>query len=151
MPILLLRVAATAGALYFGGLFIYAGFAKIWDQGPLQFTDDIRSFHLLEDPWVAIVALFLPWVEILCGGAVVLGPLRKGGLAILTASLVVFLIGIAIAWHRGIDLNCGCFGKTESHSTNAELFWRDIGLLALGSVLLLLPRRVSPYGIGGRT
>jgi len=143
----LLRFLATLGALAFGGVFVYAGVTKVWALGPLHFADDIRSFHLLEDPWVAVLAMTLPWVEIISGSAVILGFLRQGGLLILNGSLLVFLAAISSAWHRGIDINCGCFGKTDSHATHAELIWRDIALLVLGVVLMLLPRRAAPYGM----
>ena len=142
-----LRFLATLGAISFGGIFVYAGFTKVWALGPLQFADDIRSFHLLEDPWVAVLAMSLPWVEIICGAAVILGFLRQGGLLILNGSLLVFLVAISISWHRGIDISCGCFGKTDSHATHAELIWRDIALLLLGIVLMLLPRRAAPFGM----
>ena len=63
----------------FGGLFVYAGFLKLWGLGPMSFANDIRSFHILADPWVAWLAMSLPWLEIFCGLAVICGPLRRGG------------------------------------------------------------------------
>ena len=117
--------------LVFGGVFIYAGAVKAWS--PMVFLDDIRSFEMLPDPYAALVAMFLPWLEIFAGLAVVSGWLRRGGVLVLNVSLVVFLVAILTAWARGIDIRCGCFGGGSDATSNyIELIVRDVVLLALG-------------------
>ena len=103
------RVAQVCTWL-FGGVFIFAAVMKLRD--PNLFLMDIRSFDLLPDPYAAWLALFLPWLELFCGLAVLVGPLRQGGLLLLNLSLLVFLAAIGIAWARGIDIKCGCFGAS---------------------------------------
>eukprot|EP01031_Cornospumella_fuschlensis_P018193 gene18193-22269_t len=93
--------------IVFGGVFIYAGILKAWR--PLTFLDDVRSFAILPDPYAALLAIFLPWLEIFSGIAVITGLLRRGGLLLLNASLIVFLAAIIVAWFRGTDIRCGCF------------------------------------------
>jgi putative oxidoreductase len=119
--------------LLFGGVFMYAGALKAVDPG--IFVMDVRSFDLLPDPYAAWVAMFLPWLEMICGQAVITGLLRKGGLLVLNASLVAFLIAIAIAWLRGIDVQCGCFGSSDASTSHLDLIVRDVLLLALGVYL----------------
>ena len=117
--------------LLFGGVFIYAGAMKAWS--PMVFLDDVRSFALLPDPYAGMLAMFLPWLEIFGGLAVITGCLRKGGLLVLNGSLIAFLIAISIAWFRGTDIRCGCFGDSGAATSNyAELITRDLALLALG-------------------
>ncbi len=117
--------------LVFGGVFVYAGAVKAWQ--PMVFLDDIRSFEMLPDPFAALVAMFLPWLEIFAGLAVITGCLRRGGVLVLNVSLVVFLAAIGISWLRGIDIRCGCFGGGSDATSNyIELLVRDIALLALG-------------------
>ena len=117
--------------LVFGGVFLYAGAVKAWQ--PMGFLDDIRSFEMLPDPFAALVAMFLPWLEIFAGLAVITGCLRRGGVLVLNVSLVVFLAAIGISWLRGIDIRCGCFGGGSDATSNyIELLVRDIALLALG-------------------
>jgi putative oxidoreductase len=125
--------------LFFGGLFLYAGAMKALE--PMVFLDDVRSFALLPDPYAAIVAMFLPWLEILAGLAIITSLGRRGGLLILNASLLVFLVAIAIAWFQGTDIRCGCFGGgTEASASNyLELIIRDITLLACGLWIFLQP------------
>ena len=130
--------------LIFGGVFVYTGYVKAWS--PLKFLDDVRSFALLPDPYAAMLAVFLPWLEILAGLAVVTGYLRKGGLLLLNASLLVFLAAIGIAWIRGTDIRCGCFGGASEASSNyLELVIRDLALIVLGSWLIYSQRRIHPY------
>ena len=131
---LLLRLA-------FGGLFVYAGGVKLLDPlGLVSFTDDIRAFHILPDPWVGWLAMTLPWFEIFCGIAVIVGPLRQGGLVLLNLCLLVFLGALISAWVRGLDVSCGCFGHADAHASLLEMILRDLGLLVVGFWLLACSR-----------
>jgi len=135
-----MKLLRTLLALAFGGLFIYAGLMKAWR--PMIFLDDVRSFAILPDPYAALVALFLPWLEILAGLAVVTDVLRRGGLLLLNASLGVFLAAILLAWARGTDIRCGCFGDSGGATSNyVELVVRDVVLLVVGLFLAWACRR----------
>ena len=70
-----------------GGIFIYAGIVKAMD--PLQFAIDIDNYKIL--PWgIGMrLAFYLPWLEILCGLALIVRRLYAGALSIL-AALIVF-------------------------------------------------------------
>jgi uncharacterized membrane protein YphA (DoxX/SURF4 family) len=117
--------------LLFGGVFVYAGIMKAWN--PMVFLDDVRSFALLPDPYAAMLSMFLPWLEIFAGLAVIVGVLRKAGLVVLNLSLLMFLGAIVIAWMRGTDIRCGCFGgSSDAASSYIELIIRDLVLLNLG-------------------
>lgn len=121
--------------LLLGGVFVWAGVAKALDPG--LFLIDVRSFALLPDPYAAWLAMFLPWLEIFAGLAVITGVLRKGGLLMLNGSLIVFLGALGIAWSRHTDIRCGCFGGGGDASANYVFYvTRDLALLALGLFLL---------------
>ncbi|MEC8692096.1 MAG: MauE/DoxX family redox-associated membrane protein, partial [Verrucomicrobiota bacterium] len=51
--------------LIIGGIFIYAGILKVIDISTFELS--IRNYKILNDPWVAIVALTLPPLEIITG------------------------------------------------------------------------------------
>ena len=124
----------------FGTVFVYAGVLKALD--PALFLMDVRSFDLLPDPFAAWLALFLPWLEIFAGLAVILGKGRPGGLLVLEGLLVVFLAVILLSWARGLDISCGCFGGKAEASNYVELVVRDVVLLLLGILCwITLPRR----------
>src|SRR5213594_4057828 len=63
-----------------GGIFIYAGVIKALD--PVQFANDIDNYKTL--PWFVSVrlAVYLPWLEIFCGLALIFRFLYRGGLLI---------------------------------------------------------------------
>ncbi len=96
-----------------GGLFVYAGIIKAMD--PLKFADDITNYHIV--PWsvAARTAFYLPWLEILCGLAVIFRKLYTGALAMLIGMMLVFVAATISAKVRGIDITCGCFGKASSN------------------------------------
>ena len=125
-------------SLVFGGVFVFAAALKLRDPG--RFLIDIRSFDMLPDPFAAWLALGLPWVEILCGLAVITGVLRKGGFLVLNLALLAFFVAISVAKYRGLNIQCGCFGESDSISNYTELFVRDGLLLGAGLVLMWLNR-----------
>jgi putative oxidoreductase len=116
-------------ALIVGGIFIYAGVIKGMD--PVGFANDIDNYKILPWPLTVRLAFYLPWLEILCGLAVILGLLYRGGLLVLTVLISIFIIASVIAKARGLDITCGCFG-------HASKYLSFFGHLALDFVLLAL-------------
>ena len=123
------------------GAFLVAGLLKARD--PIQFLFDIRSFHLLPDPYAGLLALGLPWLEILGALGVLTKRLYAGSLAVLCGSLVVFMVAIAWSWHRGLDISCGCFGKSAAELSYTEHLGRNAALLGMGLWLLWREARRS--------
>lgn len=128
-------------ALVIGGVFVYAGVLKAWD--PVKFASDIANFHMLSWPFGIRFAFYLPWLEIVCGLAVITGWLRLGGVGILSTLTVIFIAATMLARMRGIDPDCGCFG---SATKNLPFVWHmviDFALLAGLLILWFLDRRRS--------
>jgi putative oxidoreductase len=120
--------------LIIGGVFIYAGVIKALD--PIGFANDIDNYKIL--PWAIGVrlAFYLPWLEILCGLALIARRLYLGGLSILTALISVFIVATVVAKVRGLDITCGCFGHaSKDWSFTGHL---AVDLLLLSAVLFLL-------------
>jgi putative oxidoreductase len=95
-----------------GGVFLVAGVLKVID--PAHFAADIDHYRLLSYFAVAPLALYLPWLEIICGLAVITGAARRSALVLLLAMTAVFIVAIASAWMRGLDIRCGCFGAAST-------------------------------------
>jgi len=126
-------------AIVIGGLFIYAGVVKIVD--PVEFARDIDNYKML--PWQPSVwlALYLPWLEIFCGLALITRILFRGGVFILTGLMSLFIIASIIAKARGLDVSCGCFGHASKY---LNFSWHlALDFVLLGG-LLLLWKRPSP-------
>jgi uncharacterized membrane protein YphA (DoxX/SURF4 family) len=106
------RAFAGAAGFAVGGIFVYAGILKALD--PAQFAADIANFRLLPWPECAALALYLPWLEIVCGAALIVRRLRVAAALVLSALCVVFLVALASAKARGLDIACGCFGSGDA-------------------------------------
>ena len=122
------RVLWRIVALIVGGIFIYAGVIKAVD--PLRFAIDIDNYKML--PWAIGVrlAFYLPWLEMLCGLALILRFFYRGGLFILSALTVIFIAASIIAKVRGLDITCGCFGHASKN-------WNFTTHLAFDFVILV--------------
>ncbi len=109
-----------------GGLFIWAGFLKIFD--PLDFAQNIANYRIFPQSVSLFLALIIPWIEVICGLLLVLGIFRETASFILSASLVVFLALIIVTLIRGLDIECGCFGSL-SRRVDYKLLLTDAVLL----------------------
>src|SRR6186997_2977924 len=89
-------IVALTLRMLLGALFIYSGWQKARD--PIFFLDSVRSFQILADPYSAWLAMGLPWLEILAGGALLTGVLADGGLTVIAGMLAVFIWAIVYAW-----------------------------------------------------
>jgi putative oxidoreductase len=119
--------------LLVGGVFLVAGGLKAAD--PAHFAADIDHFRLLPYFSVAPLALYLPWLEIICGLAVIAGAARRSALLLLLGLTVVFIVAIASAWMRGLDIRCGCFGAASTAPLSHDLAF---DLVLCGGLIWLL-------------
>src|SRR5690625_740637 len=114
--------------LILGGIFLYSGGTKLLDPGAFQ--NEIANFDLVSWKFAGIIALYLPWLEIVCGIAVITSKQLRGGLAILSILMIVFIVVVGSAWFRGLDVTCGCFGASENAISYPRLIARNLAILA---------------------
>jgi putative oxidoreductase len=100
-------------ALIIGGIFVYAGVIKA--MNPVAFANDIDNYKILPWPLAIRLAFYLPWLEMLCGLALILRFFYCGGLFILIGLTFVFIAASVIAKVRGLDITCGCFGHASKN------------------------------------
>ncbi|MGH7176305.1 MAG: MauE/DoxX family redox-associated membrane protein [Tepidisphaeraceae bacterium] len=127
------RAALTALRLALGALLVYGGGTKILSS--YQFLDAVYSYELTGIRTGAIIAAWLPWLELLTGALLLVGPLRAG--AALGAVLLggVFVGAQSTALYRGIATPCGCFGSHEV--VDAGTLLRAVAVLIVATVLLI--------------
>ncbi len=124
-----------------GAVFIWSGIIKIID--PLLFAQDVANYRTFPQSLSFLVALILPWIEVLCGLLLVLGIWSRAAALMISGLLVAFLILIATTIIRGIDVTCGCFGAL-SHTVDYRLILLDSVLLFLSlNILFYRPRTAS--------
>ena len=117
----------------FGGLFIYAGVAKV--LAPLDFAQNIRNYQLVGQSLSFIAALVLPWLEILAGAFLLVGIWKSGAALVLSSLLVFFIVLTVVTMARGLDIDCGCFGAVD-RKAGWSVILEDLGMLYLGICLL---------------
>jgi putative oxidoreductase len=122
--------------LLIGAVFIFAGLTKIVDLqpfrilDPMDFARGIDNYKLL--PWLmsVLLALYLPWLEIICGLALIGRRFYSGALALLLALLLVFIGASFAAKARGLDITCGCFGHVSDQLSFTWHMVLDLAILA---------------------
>jgi len=128
----------VAFRLVLGGLFIYAGVVKVLD--PLDFAQNIRNYRLVGQSLSFVVAVILPWLEILAGVALAAGIWKRASALIISGLLVFFILLTLITIARGLDIECGCFGALSRRSGFGVIL-EDLGMLFMGLWLLFAPGR----------
>lgn len=105
----LVATLAWIARLGFAALLLVAAVPKILD--PAAFAVAVGHYRLLPAPGPALVAHTLPWLELVTALALLVGRRWLAAAWLLALALAsVFLLAIASAWWRGLDIACGCFG-----------------------------------------
>ena len=144
-----------------GGAFIYFGCLKLAD--PLEFLKQLHFYDIMPEHWPILlnsVALVMPWLEVACGVALILGFWLRGSALMLGGMLLTFMIAlyfraIGIAETDAIpfcavkfDCGCGTGVRIICHK-----LLENAGLLLLCVMILFSRRRLfclSSMLTGGR-
>ena len=148
IPLLVARAAI-------GVLFIYMGLQKIFQ--PFDFLRLMRQYQALPGGyWMNSVAVILPWIEMVCGAALLLGVAVRGAGLISAGMLAAFT---PLIYARGLELyhaaegtltfcqvnfDCGCgAGEVFLCGKLAE----NVGLFVLA--LIAVVSRSRRFCLGG--
>ncbi len=136
-----LKTADVLLRLILGGIFIVASADKIIH--PAEFAAIVRDYRVLPPALTNLVALGLPWLELVLGALLLSGRWREGTLLLVNLLLVTFWTTLVVNYFRGIDVGCGCF--STSPSQDADMAWyvlRDGFFVLLGLTTALVSWRV---------
>ena len=81
--------------LILGGVFIYASLDKI--ANPAEFAKAVGNYHVLPFGMENLVALILPWVELIVGICIIAGILVDGSSILIIIMNVIFIFAISQA------------------------------------------------------
>lgn len=139
------RWLALAARLYLGFVFLWACWHKVLH--PDAFAVDVATYQILPLSLVNLMAVGLPWVEAGAGLMLVLGLRARAGALLVSGMMVMFIVALAVALHRGLDMSCGCFASqgAEEDPISYRTVLRDLGWLALGLYVLFFDR--NPVGL----
>jgi uncharacterized membrane protein YphA (DoxX/SURF4 family) len=142
-PFNIRRAVILIGRLVLGGIFLYAGYAKILlpnmnPHPPIKialslFAMQVDSYQMLPPRAVNFVAHTLPFAEIALGLLLLVGwQLRIWGT--LTSLIILgFFAAVVRSFALGLQINCGCFANPEPLTKMTVV--RD-GLLAALALLM---------------
>jgi uncharacterized membrane protein YphA (DoxX/SURF4 family) len=111
-----------------GVVFIAASLDKI--ENPQSFADNIANYRVLPYKLINLVALTMPWLEIVTGFFLVLGIWVRANAILVSGMLVVFSLAIIQALLRNLDISCGCFSTDPgAHKmTRWTFYWNLLWL-----------------------
>ena len=135
------RLALLCRALL-GGVFLWAGVTKALD--PAAFGLEIARYRILPHEAINVVALTLPWLELVAAVALLLGLYARAAALLCGAMMVVFIAALGSALSRGLDISCGCFGAQPGAARISGLtLARDLLWLAWAAQVALFDRGVA--------
>ena len=121
----------TAARILLALFFMAAALPKI--KAPPEFALAVFRYQILPYGLVNVAAIFLPWIELVSGLALLTLPkVRRSALLIILGLLILFTLAKGMALARGLNISCGCF--TVSTET-APIAYQDMAL-NLGLILL---------------
>ena len=101
-----------------GLFFVAAALPKLVD--PPSFAHMIYNYRLVPGAFVNLMALVMPWLELLAGLALILGIWTRTSAALVGALLLVFVAAISLNLARGNAIDCGCFDVPAAGKSVAE-------------------------------
>ena len=121
--------------LVLGGVFIYASLDKI--ANPAEFAKAIGNYHVLPFGLENLLALFLPWLELLTGILLIAGIMVDGATILIISMNIVFIFAISQALARGISIECGCFSVSTEGGNNIgfQTILRDFVYLIMAFII----------------
>ena len=135
--------------LVLGAVFIYASWDKILN--PADFALAVANYQILPKALVNMVALTLPWLEMVCGVSLIIGWISRGSALILAVLLGLFIAALAYSLIRGLDIQCGCFSLTSESAAPLYVdILRDALLLIMALATLVRPRRPAVIAMKGQ-
>ena len=121
-----------------GLLFLYAALGKLVDVAAL--ATEVHNFRLVPLWSEHLVAMTLPWIELLAGLALVLGVSPRAGAWVAGALLAVFTAGGGRGDGRGLDFECGCFGLGHATRVGWAKLAENVGMIVLAALGSKRPR-----------
>ena len=129
------RTLILGARIVVGSIFLFSSIAKADD--PLAFASLIDNYKIVPFTFSLVVATFLPWIELVCGLAIIFGTSFRGASLIVGSLTVVFTLAVISGIARDLDISCGCFTLDPEAS---KIGWQKVaentGIILLSTFLL---------------
>ena len=119
-----------------GAILVAACLDKI--AHPAGFARVIANYQILPDGLVKVVAVILPWLELVLGALLIVGLWLPGAVALTNILLLTFFASLVFNVIRGLDVHCGCFStNVQGKPDTVWYLLRDAAFLAMGAYLFI--------------
>lgn len=132
-PILLLIFRLVVGFI-----FLSFGASKIGIAD--QFAADIAKYAIMPEFSLNLVAIIVPWLEIVVGILLILGIRLKASAIFSIVLLLTFIAFVGFAMMMGFDINCGC-SSTNPQKVGIPKLLENSGLLILSAIIFFFPNQ----------
>jgi uncharacterized membrane protein YphA (DoxX/SURF4 family) len=126
-----------------GLVFIVFSWGKL--QYPRIFAESLLAYQVLPQSLITVVALILPWLELLAGLSMLAGYRYRGSAVALGGLSLLFMVVLSSVVWKGLDISCGCFVGVDWMTVNWMhivlnavlgtlawlVFWKGPGVLAV--------------------
>ncbi|MCS5626979.1 MAG: DoxX family membrane protein [Planctomycetes bacterium] len=99
-----------------GGILVYASWHKIAD--PPDFAKIIYNYRLFPPASIHMLAVFVPWIELVAGLALISGIGLRGGALMAALFFSFFILALSYNLARECPTICGCF---DTHASGRDL------------------------------
>jgi len=131
------RRTVRAAQVVIGVLFAVASLSKIGDLP--AFAAQVHNFRLTPVWSENLIAMTLPWVELVAALSLILGIRPRAGALVVTVLIAAFTAGVALAMARGLDFECGCFGTADQTRVGAVKLLENLLMVGVSVAALRRP------------
>ena len=133
------RTRVSIGAVYIarvciGLLLLWSSIPKL--RTPPEFLADVYQYELVGPKAGLLVAMLLPWLELLVSVCLIGGIFVGGALLVSLILSVCFTFVQASALYRDLSISCGCFGgfAEDSGMVSYATLVRASAMLAVSGI-----------------
>ena len=131
--------------VYMAWIFLQAGLSKIPD--PALFAENVADYRIIPYFAVNLVALVLPWMELICAFFLFFGLRIKATATILSGLLMMFTFFVIVNIFRGVSMNCGCFDAVGEPIGWTKVIQNTIWLLM--TIQIFFFDKIHFFGMSG--
>ena len=125
--------------IYLALIFILSGLEKINDLN--AFAQSIENYKILPIAVINIVAIIIPWIEVVAGSLLLLGISIKENSLIILILLLIFTVALIFALAKGLNINCGCQGSIYAQRISIAKILENVSLIIISFLGIKYPRQ----------
>lgn len=129
--------------IYLALVFILSGLDKINNLS--AFATSIENYDVLPIQIINLIAIVIPWIEVITGGLLLLGFYIKENSIIIGTLLAVFSLAVLSAVLRNLDIDCGCQGTFDGQKVGIVKIIENVSLIIVSILSIKFPKQVLTF------